>query len=75
MDTVLMSASPLTRYRIERNLTLEQAAAQLGVQKAAVWKWERHGVPVKRVLHVESVTGISRHELCPRFYPREESAA
>jgi DNA-binding transcriptional regulator YdaS (Cro superfamily) len=39
----------------------------LGVTRAAVAKWSR--VPAERVLAVESVTGISRHDLRPDIYP------
>lgn len=68
------STSPLHRYRIERGLTLEAMAALFGVQKAAVWKWERKRVPADKALKVEAVTGISRHDLRPDLYPREEAA-
>ena len=50
-------------------------AASLGVFPSAISQWQR--VPVERVLEVERLTGISRHELRPDIYPREsaESAA
>jgi DNA-binding transcriptional regulator YdaS (Cro superfamily) len=51
----------------------QQALAQLcGVRYQAVQKWLRTGrVPAKRVLQIERVTGVSRHDLCPDLYPRE----
>jgi DNA-binding transcriptional regulator YdaS (Cro superfamily) len=45
-------------------------AAVLGISQEAVSQWRR--VPVARVLDVERVTGISRHDLRPDIYPRDE---
>lgn len=48
-------------------------ARELGLNKAAVYQW-RH-VPADKVLKVERLTGISRHDLRPDLYPREERRA
>lgn len=58
---------------------LEKAIAQAGNQSAlaralevkpqAIQQWDR--VPVHRVLDVERITGIPRHELRPDIYPPE----
>jgi DNA-binding transcriptional regulator YdaS (Cro superfamily) len=45
-------------------------AKKLSISKGAVSQWSR--VPVGRVLDVERITGISRHELRPDFYPSTE---
>lgn len=42
-------------------------AEAIGVTRSAVSQWPR--VPVERVLDVERVTGVSRHELRPDIYP------
>ena len=42
-------------------------ARELGISIQAVWQWKR--VPVTRVLDVERITGVPRHELRPDFYP------
>lgn len=49
-------------------------AEALDITKGAVAQWDE--VPVKRVLEVERVTGIARHELRPDFFlaPTETSA-
>jgi DNA-binding transcriptional regulator YdaS (Cro superfamily) len=44
-------------------------AAQLGITHGAISQWDK--VPVERVLDVERVTGIPRHELRPDIYPPE----
>lgn len=44
-----------------------------GVTSQAVSQWER--VPVSRVLDVERVTGISRHELRPDIFGAIPEAA
>jgi transcriptional regulator with XRE-family HTH domain len=71
-----MSKSALTIFREDRRLTLEQVAKMFGVQKAAVWKWERRGPPASKVLQIEAVTGISRHDLRPDIFgPSPQEAA
>lgn len=42
-------------------------AKEIGVTPGAVYQWRR--VPAERVLDVERITGISRHELRPDLYP------
>ena len=44
-------------------------ATGLGVTAGAVSQWDR--VPAGRVLDVERLTGISRHDLRPDLYPPE----
>lgn len=44
-------------------------AKELGKTRAGVWQWRR--VPAERVLAVERLTGVSRHELRPDLYPTE----
>ena len=53
--------------------TAQKFAEQIGVSPQAVSQWRR--VPVARVLKVEQVTGVSRHELRPDIYPRESVVA
>jgi DNA-binding transcriptional regulator YdaS (Cro superfamily) len=42
-------------------------AAALNVSRQAVNKWRR--IPVERVLHIEALTKIPRHEIRPDIYP------
>jgi DNA-binding transcriptional regulator YdaS (Cro superfamily) len=42
-------------------------AEQLGITSGAVSQWDH--VPAERVLEVERITGIPRHELRPDIYP------
>jgi Uncharacterized protein conserved in bacteria, prophage-related len=57
--------SALREFRSGR--TLGAAAKALGVDKTTLLRWEEGVVkiPHDRVLDVERVTGISRHELRP----------
>jgi len=48
-------------------------ADSLGVTKQAISQWDE--VPPLRVLAVERVSGVSRHELRPDLYPLEEARA
>lgn len=47
-------------------------AAKLKISKGAVSQWNR--VPAGRVLDVERITGIPRHNIRPDFYPVKEVA-
>lgn len=53
----------------ERRGLRSELARALGITIGAVSQWDR--VPAERVLDVERVTGISRHELRPDIYPIE----
>jgi DNA-binding transcriptional regulator YdaS (Cro superfamily) len=44
-------------------------------QLVSYWKRNRKSLPAEFVLPTEAVTGISRHELRPDLYPREEARA
>lgn len=48
-------------------------AKLLGISSQAVYHWEQ--VPVRRVLDVERITGVSRQRLRPDVYPPERNAA
>jgi DNA-binding transcriptional regulator YdaS (Cro superfamily) len=50
-------------------------AEALGIHQGAVGNWvARKRIPAERVLAVEKLTGVSRHELRPDIYPVERSA-
>ncbi|MBA8820679.1 hypothetical protein BRY73_23935 [Ochrobactrum sp. P6BS-III] len=44
-------------------------ARRLGVTPQAISQWKN--VPASRVIAVERATGVSRHDLRPDLYPRE----
>jgi len=67
--------SALRQSRIARNQLLKDAAADLGVASSVLHKWECGQVPADRVLHVETVTGISRHVLRPDVFGVAEAVA
>lgn len=52
-------------------------AAAIGTSQQLVSYWLKNGksLPAEFVLATEKATGISRHDLRPDLYPREESAA
>lgn len=51
-------------------------ARLLSVDQSTVHEWLRSGrlLPAEHVLKVECATGISRHDLRPDIYPREDAA-
>lgn len=48
-------------------------ARRLGVSQPTISNWKR--VPAERVLTVEELTGVARHELRPDIYPEHDLAA
>lgn len=52
-----------------RTVTETDLAKALGVTPGAVWQWSQKRVPAERVLEVERITGIPRHEMRPDLYP------
>lgn len=51
-----------------RNYGISNLAKACDVSPQAVHKWLENGVPAERVLEVEKLTGISRHELRPDVF-------
>ena len=52
-----------------------ELARLCNIRYQAVQKWKASGrLPAERVLEVERITGVSRHELRPDIYPRELTA-
>ena len=68
------SSSPLDRAAKVMG-TQAALAEKLGVTAQAVTNWRRNGVPAERVLDIERVTGVPRHELRPDIYPPDEYRA
>lgn len=49
-------------------------AANLGIKQANISRWLKRGVvPPRKVLLVESLTGVPRQRLNPEIYPFESS--
>ncbi len=52
--------------------SLRNVAAKLGVTSQAISQWIRYQkVPPKRVLGLEALSGVSRHEMRPDIYGPE----
>lgn len=45
-------------------------ARELGIKHTALYSWTR--VPAERVLDIERITGVSRHELRPDIFGQPE---
>lgn len=71
MDTQLQSHSP--EQALQRAIRAAggaaKLAAELRISRPAVAQWSL--CPALRVLDVERLTGISRHDLRPDLYPAE----
>lgn len=51
--------------------SLSELARRLGIKHPALYKWRE--VPPKRVLALEKISGIPRHEIRPDLYPEKET--
>jgi hypothetical protein len=49
---------------------LVELSRRLGIKHPSLYNWGE--VPPKRVLQIERITGVSRHDLRPDLYPRDE---
>jgi len=58
-----------------RGLKLIDVSRGLGVDKATVSRWAQKRIPAERVLDIERLTGIPRHDLRPDLYPKQGTAA
>lgn len=55
---------------------LKRVATDIGIRYQSIQDWNRTGrIPAERVIAVERVTGISRHDLRPDIYPNESEPA
>ncbi|MGQ5267698.1 transcriptional regulator [Xanthomonas arboricola] len=74
------SQTPLQRAIVAAG-SQQNLASQLGIRSASISEWKSRGrVPVERVRLIESVTGISKHELRPDIFgptpaPAEQSTS
>ena len=69
---------PITKFRSENDLTLEAFGAMIGVQKAAVSKWESGVSPSPAsAIEIDRATNgrVSKSDLRPDLWPREGDAA
>jgi DNA-binding transcriptional regulator YdaS (Cro superfamily) len=44
-------------------------AEALGISRPAIYQWDE--IPADRVIAIERITGISRHDLRPDLHPRD----
>ncbi len=59
----------------ESGVTPTKLAAELGIHKSQMTRWSQTQVPAERVLDVERITGISRHDLRPDVFGPTPSLA
>lgn len=67
----------IAEYMIRKGLTDAALGSLIGVSGDSVrlWRLKLQEIGAKRVLKVEEVTGIPRHELRPDLYPPPVSPA
>lgn len=73
-----MTPQEAVREACERAGGQAALAKQIGVAQSAVSQWitkSRIGCGARYALPIEAATGVSRHDLRPDIYPREDAAA
>jgi DNA-binding transcriptional regulator YdaS (Cro superfamily) len=65
-----MALLSIVQRAADRAGGLAELARRLGITHNAFYRW--HQVPAGRVLPIERITGIPRHEMRPDLYPRED---
>lgn len=66
-----LTKSPKERA-VEASGGVSRLAEAIGVTRSAVSQWPR--VPAERVIDVERISGVPRHELRPDIYPAPSAA-
>ena len=72
------TSHPIARFRSENGMTLEEFGALVGVQKAAVSKWESGAGPSPaKAIEIERATNgrVNKSDLRSDIWPRETVAA
>lgn len=72
-----MTGIPALQKAIKAVGSQEELAEKLGIGQTAISNWIRKTgrVPAERVLALEAISGVSRHDLRPDLYPRERRSA
>lgn len=61
--------TPAIEAAIKAAGTQQALADSLGIRSASISEWKTRGrVPAERVLEVEAITGVSRHQLRPDVF-------
>lgn len=70
-----MSKNDLRTLLKAKGFNLAGLAALAGIDKATATRWAQRRIPAERVLEVERLTGVPRHELRPDIYPPDATPA
>lgn len=69
-----MSKHPLTAYREKRKVRIGELAADLGVNRVTLWRWEKGRLPERDMwTKIEEETGVTP-EMLVRYVPPEAAA-
>lgn len=77
MTEVVLSEVDALKLAVRRSGSQYKLARTLEVSQTAIWKMLHHAkrASAEYVLKIESATGVSRHDLRPDLYPREDPPA
>lgn len=70
-----MSKIELRALLKAKGINLALLASLVGIDKATATRWAQRRIPAERVLEVERLTGVPRHELRPDIYPPTHNEA
>jgi len=64
MDAIAPSTNPIRAYRDARKLSLDELAAEIGVKRNTVWRWENGRMPERRLWPaIQKATGLTPSDL------------
>lgn len=49
----------------------DRLTAALGISRRTFFLWKSSRIPAERVVEIERITGVARHELRPDLWPAE----
>lgn len=66
--------SNFSKLLAQRNIRAVDLARDLKLNRSSITLWGLRRVPAERVIEVEKLTGIPRHEIRPDIYPAPAEA-
>jgi len=60
--------SNINKQSFWNEIKISELSQKMNVSKQAVYKWQIHGIPAKRLLEVEKLTDVRRERLRPDLY-------
>ena len=64
----LLEMTNLDKQSFWNEIKISELSQKMNVSKQAVYKWQIHGIPAKRLIEFEQLTDVRRERLRPDLY-------